>query len=201
MKSSFYHFYSAVVPLALGLATASRAADELSRNSPFMPANGPSAPVAVAENTPLELRGIMTLPSGNVYGLFDPVKRQSSWVKLNEPGNDYIVRTFDASNDAITVEFQGRIINLSLKAAKIDALAPGSVPQVVSAPMMNRPGTMPNPQLSPAPVDEVKRLESVAAEVRRRRALRQAAAQPPMPANGATPSSVPVNPPSTTLPR
>jgi hypothetical protein len=198
MKSSLYRFLGGAAFFGLGLASVSFAAEGLSRNSPFIPAGGPSGPAATTENTPLELRGIMTTANGNVYGLFDPAKRQSSWVKLNETGNDYTVRTFDAANDAVTVEYQGRILTLALKAAKIQSLAPSALPQPVAAtaPQM-QPNLSPNgqPAFNPTPVDEARRLESVAAEVRRRRALRQSAAQPPGPGQP-TPLPPPQNPPA-----
>jgi len=137
----------------------------------------------------------MTTANGNVYGLFDPVKRQSSWVKLNEAGNDYTVRNYDAANDAVTVEYQGRVLTLALKAAKIQSLAPSALPQVAAATPQLQPNLNPNtpPAFSPTPVDEARRLESVAAEVRRRRALRQSAAQSPGPGQP-TPLPPPQNP-------
>jgi hypothetical protein len=201
MKPSLYRFLGGAAFLGLGLVCADLAADGLSRNSPFIPAGGQSGPAAATENSPLELRGIMTTASGNVYGLFDPVKRQSSWVKLNEAGNDYTVRTFDAANDAVTVEYQGRVLTLALKTAKIETMAPSSLPQPVAVnPTMRTNGNNP-PALSPTPVDEAKRLESVAAEVRRRRALRQSAGQQPGPGQPTPMSSnaptlpAPQNPP------
>jgi len=138
-----------------------------------------------------------------VYGLFDPVKRQSSWVKINEAGNDYTVRTYDAANDAVTVEYQGRVLTLALKTAKIETMAPSALPQqqqIAGNPPMRTNLNNP-PPLSPTPVDEARRLESVAAEVRRRRALRQSAGQPPGPGQptpmsaGAPTMPPPQNPP------
>jgi hypothetical protein len=104
--------------------------------------------------------------------LFDPVQKKGGFVKLNEAGRDFLVRTYDAANDAVTVEYQGRTLNLALKSAKIEAL-----PAMAMAPP--RPMTGPQgPQVAPVPTpDDTKRIEAVAAEVARRRQARQAAAQ------------------------
>lgn len=140
----------------------------ISTVSPFLPQNG--TPGAITENSPIELRGIMAIPGGSLFGLYDPVKKQGGWVKLNEAGRDFTVRTYDAANDAVTVEYQGRVLSLALKTAKIE-----SMPAMA---MVQPPRPMPGPQLATAPtVDEAKRLEAVAAEVQRRRQQRQAAMQ------------------------
>jgi hypothetical protein len=144
-------------------------AQAISTVSPFLPQNG--TPGAVTENSPIELRGIMAIPGGSLFGLYDPVKKQGGWVKLNEAGRDFTVRTYDAANDAVTVEYQGRVLSLALKTAKIESMPAMAMVQPPRPPV-------PGPQLATAPsVDEAKRLEAVAAEVQRRRQQRQAAMQ------------------------
>jgi len=168
----------AVFALALGVElTGSLRAQNISTVSPFLPQNGAGGPVT--ENSPIELRGILAIPGGSLFGLFDPVKKQGGWVKLNEAGRDFTVRSYDAANDAVTVEYQGRVLSVALKTAKIE-----SMPAMAQInPMPPRP--IGGPQLASAPnVDEAKRLEAVAAEVARRRQQRQAAmqaGQPPGP--------------------
>ena len=161
--------YQAFAALALGgMWSCSLWAQGISTVSPFVPENGPSAG-AVTENSPIELRGIMAIPGGSLFGLFDPVKKQGGWVKLNEAGRDFTVRSYDAANDAVTVEYQGRVLSLALKTSKIESMP---------AMMAQAPRPMPGPQMATAPaVDEAKRLEAVAAEVARRRQQRQAAMQ------------------------
>ena len=70
--------------------------------------------------------------------------------------------------------------------------------------MQLNPNPITPPAFSPTPVDEARRLESVAAEVRRRRALRQSAAQQPpgleQPTSLPPPQNSPPNSPSV-LPR
>jgi hypothetical protein len=147
-------------------------AQNISTVSPFLPRNGPAAGTTT-ENSPIELRGILAATTGGpLFGLYDPVKRQGGWVKQNEAGRDFTVRTYDAANDAVTVEYQGRTLNLALKASRIESMPAMSQPM----PMPPRPG--PGPQIASAPtVDDAKRLEAVAAEVARRRQQRQAAMQ------------------------
>jgi hypothetical protein len=159
----------AVVMIALfGAGQGDVQAQAISTVSPFLPQSGSSA--AVTENSPIELRGILAIPGGSLFGLFDPVKKQGGWVKLNEDGRDFTVRSYDAANDAVTVEYQGRVLSLALKTSKIE-----SMPAMF---MTQPPRPVAGPQMATAPtVDEAKRLEAVAAEVQRRRQQRQAAMQ------------------------
>jgi hypothetical protein len=163
-----------------------------SSHSPFMPEGG----VAVAtptENAPLELRGIVATKNGYMFGIFDPTKRQSFWVRPNEQGSDFVVRNHDVQNDTVTVDYQGRSLTLAMKAAKVESMGP--VPSPVIANVQRPAGpNQPPVALNPTPADEARRLEGVAAEVRRRRMLRQAAAQ-----QGSTPGVIQpsVQPPAT----
>jgi hypothetical protein len=167
---------TALCVLALGaMAPLMVRAQAITAVSPFLPQSG-SGGVTTTENSPLELRGIMLSPAGYLFGLFDPIKRSGAWVKLNEAGHDFTVRSHDPMNDAVTVEYQGRVLSLALKTAQISS-AP-VMQQVVAAPGVARP-----PAVGPAAASDEQRLEQVAAEVRRRRALRQAAAQQPPPPN------------------
>lgn len=173
-------------------------ADPPASRSPFQPEGSAQAPmVAQSEGATLELRGIVSTKSGYTYGIFDPTKRQSAWVRMNDTGNSFVVRSHDVNNDTVTVEYQGRTMTLALKAAKVESMAPLPSPAQVN--IQRGPNPMPNqppqpgqpPSMNPSAADEARRLEGVAAEVRRRRMLRQAAAQnggqppamnqPPMP--------------------
>jgi hypothetical protein len=152
---------------------ASAQAQNISMTSPFLPRTG--SPIgATTENSPVELRGILRADGSPVFGLYDPVKRQSGWVKLNETGKDFpaTVRSYDAANEAISVEYQGRTVNLALKTAKIESLpmtTPGPRPAQPPVPGVSVTG---GPQ-----VDNARQMEAVAAEVQRRRLQRQAALQ------------------------
>lgn len=162
----------AVAAAALALLSRNVAAQSVNTQSPFMP-EGSAATATPTENAPLELRGIVATKSGTLFALYDPTKRQSVWVGLNEQGSDYVVKSYDANNDMVTVEYQGRSLTLPMKASKVESLGPIAAAPV-PMPNMLRPG-QPGPGMSPSPADEARRLESVAAEVRRRRMMRQAA--------------------------
>lgn len=144
--------------------------------SPFLPPETPAA-AAPTENAPIEFRGVLVIGGKQRFNFFDPAKRQSAWVALNEAGAPYLVSRYDAGAETVTVDAGGRSLTLTLQKATIAAApAPANVP--VGPPVMAS-GTAPVPQppvvLNPTAADEAKRLEAIAAEVRRRRALRQQA--------------------------
>jgi hypothetical protein len=159
--------------LVLALGSRQAAADDpLSVANPFMPpasaGGGPAAkPTA---DTPIELRGIMQAGDATMFSIYDPSRKTSTWVKLGETGRDFIVRRYDDKSDTVNVDYQGRTVTLALRTAKV-ASSGNSVP--VAAPP---PPTVGNPVvLNPSPADEQRRLEAIAAEVNRRRQLRQQA--------------------------
>lgn len=142
----------------------------LARKSPFMPP-ATSAAAAPTENSPLELRGVLGTGADALFNIYDPSRKRSAWVKANEAdGREFVVRSFDQGGQTVQVEHGGRTLTLKLAEAKI-------VPMAVNAAPMPVPGAPAPAVVNPTPADEARRLESVAAEVRRRRALRAAAAQ------------------------
>jgi hypothetical protein len=170
MLPAFRHLcLSACLSLALGLAA--RAADI----SPFMPPAAASAATAVTPDSPLELRGIMADGGAYMFSIYDSARKASTWARLNESGREFVIKSHDEARDIITVEQNGRQLTLALKVAKV-ASAPAGAPRPVAGP--NLPAPVGGPVvLNPTPADEQRRLEAVAAEVRRRRALREQAAQ------------------------
>ena len=159
----------ACLSLALGLAA--RAADTPVAASPFLPAASANAANAATPDSPLELRGIMADGDNYMFSLYDSIRKASVWARLNQPGREFIIKSHDISRDTITVEYQGRVLTLTLKMGKI-ASAPVLGTRSTVAPPIGGPVV-----LNPTPADEQRRLEAVAAEVRRRRALREQAAQ------------------------
>ncbi len=151
--------------------------------SPFLPEGTSTAAGAATENTPIEYRGVVSTKRGDMFALYDPAKHQSVWVRLNEAGSDFVVRSNDANSDTITVDYQGRRLTLALKQAKVETMAVSAPPMAPSTPNGIRPPNTPG--AAPNAAEEQRRLEAVAAEVRRRRMLRAqaAGAQPPMPQN------------------
>jgi hypothetical protein len=189
MKNIFGSALVAAIFLGGFLLTAGATEAQLSARSPFMP-EGSAGGAAPTENAPLELRGIISSRSGDLFALYDPSKKQSMWVHLNESGSDFVVRAHDVNNETVTVDYQGRTLTLPLKTAKVETMAAGPNPAQYNN---MRPGNAPFPAaVNTSPAEEARRLESVAAEVRRRRMLRQAAAQngQPLPPVGAPPMPV-----------
>jgi hypothetical protein len=156
--------------LALGCAGLAACAlrANLATSSPFLPPNAPAGSAAAGPAEPVELRGIMTTPEGTAYCIYDTAKKSSMWVALNEQGNPFVVTSADPSSDSVTVAFQGRDIRLALKASKVSSAGPGS-----SGPGNLISSVVVNPNAS----DEQRRLDAVAAEVRRRRQERERAIQ------------------------
>ena len=160
---------SALFPVLLGLVLGlgARAADPLAPSSPFLPptmAGGTAAP----ENTPLELRGILVDDGGYRFSVFDPVRHTGTWARVNEPGHDFVIRAHDTARDMITLDYQGRVLTLPLRTAKVAAAPVGGTP-VMNGP----PGSSPAVVLNPTPADEVARFNRVKEEIARRRALRE----------------------------
>ena len=163
------------LPLLLALAlpagaeTAAPGLPSLVANSPFGSAavSGPTASAA-----PLEFRGTFLDGGERFFSVLDPSTRRAEWVGLNEPGRAFTVKAFNAEQESITVDFQGRPLELKLHSVRISA-----APAVAAAPA---PGPTPPTQALPS-TGEAQRLAQVAEEIRRRRALRQQAqqAQPP----------------------
>jgi hypothetical protein len=175
----------------LGLITTAQAA--ISTDSPFVPKNGQVA-AAPTENTPIELRGVMSAPDGVYFAIYEPSTQKGNWVKAGETGSGYVVRSYDEANNSVSVEYQGRLQTLTLKEAKFDGTA-AVAPMIAQQPMVmpNAPQRPPGgPAVAPTPADEAARLQQVANEVKRRRAARQAATQAqsgqnPAPATATTP--------------
>jgi hypothetical protein len=155
--------------LSLGLPSALPAA--ISTESPFVSRNG-QVPITQAENTPIELRGVMATPDGMRFAIYEPATQKGNWVKKDETGFPYVVRNYDPDRMTASVEYQGRVQALVMKEAKFDGTVVAMAPAAGAA----RPG-VPGaaPAVSNNAAEEQKRLEQVANEVRRRRAARQAA--------------------------
>ena len=156
--------------------------------SPFTPPAA-AAPAAAATSAAggLEYRGNIDLGDGLQFRLFDPAKKSGVWVRLNQRNEelDVVARRYDDEQKALTIEHQGRSITLSMRVAKVvSGGAPVQAPNPpvaapsVPAPAVNvAPAVTQSVVVNPTPADEQRRLEAVAAEVARRRAIREQAAQ------------------------
>lgn len=154
--------------LGLILGPGVRAASSLAPSSPFLP---PAAAGGVAaENTPLELRGILVDAGGYRFNVFDPARHAGTWARLLEPGYDFVIRTHDVDRDQITLDYQGRVLTLPLHSAKVLAAAPAGAGAAGATP---GPGRNFPVVLNPTPADEAARFNRVKEEIARRRALRE----------------------------
>lgn len=171
---------------ALSVGLTSVAVARISTESPFVPKNG-QVMEAQKENSPIELRGVMQTSEGLMFGIYEPASQKGSWVKANETGHGYVVKSFDAARSSVSIEYQGRVQTLTLKEARFDGTV-AVVPMAGAGQV--RPAVMPGTQAAVNPAEEAKRLENVANEVRRRRAARQAATATPAPAAQGVPAPV-----------
>jgi hypothetical protein len=184
MTKSLHHL-GLLASLMLGLVA--RADTTLAPSSPFAPAAGSNA--AAAENQPLELRGIMLDGGAYRFSVFDPAKKSGQWVRLNESGHDFTVRTHDVARDTVTVDFQGRSLTLALRTAKVAAVA---VPESPTGPRPTGGGLGAGPVPRPPTPEESARFNRAVEEINRRRALREKTPIPgPMPSPTANPAAGP----------
>ncbi len=151
--------------------------------SPFLPAQSASGPAAPTPGAALEYRGYMVTAEGTQYRLVDPAGKKGAWVRLNErnPDLEVIAKQYDDTHRTLTVEHQGRTLTLAEREAKVvSGGAPPAMPPPVAAPAPPptnvAPAVTQSVVVNPTPADEQRRLEAVAAEVARRRALREQAA-------------------------
>jgi hypothetical protein len=157
--------------LGLAFGPALRADAPLASTSPFLPPDSAGA-TAAAENTPLELRGILVDGGGYRFSIYDPARHTGQWVRLNEPGHDFTVRAHDVARDTVTLDFQGRTLTLPLHAAKVVGVAvtePTSGPVPNSTAFPSGAGPLPKP---PTP-EEAARYSRAMDEINRRRAARE----------------------------
>jgi hypothetical protein len=167
--------------LALGLAGNLRAAPPIASRSPFLPPESAPAEKAEAGAAALEFRGFVDVGGGKQFRLFDPAKKQGAWVRLNErsPEFEAVIRQHNENEESVSVELQGRTVTLTMRKAKIVADAAAAAPPPGVAPagpaITVTPAVTQTVMVNPSPADEQRRLEAVAAEVNRRRALREQA--------------------------
>jgi hypothetical protein len=180
--------HSHLTTLALLAAVAagpSAARADLAQASPFLPSSLSESAAKGGPSGPVELRGVMSTSQGTEYCIYDVVKRTSAWVGLNEQGPGFVVKSADPASDSVTVEFQGRTMNLVLRTAKV-ASAGSAAP--VANPQGGASAITQTVVLNPTPADEQRRLDAVAAEVRRRRMEREKAAQDAQAGAGGAPA-------------
>ena len=174
-------FLSSVSLALLLLSPATKAIphDGLTSNSPFVTHSAVGVPTANPETASLEFRGVIASREGTVFGFYDRARNQGGWVRQNEAAAEFNVLGYDHARTVVTVDYQGQKLSLALSSAKIESAAPSAIPLVTAAPL----GAPAAPAVTGANPNDQRKLESIAAEVRRRRALRQStpAVTPPRP--------------------
>jgi hypothetical protein len=185
--------------LVSAVAGAARAVDlqTLVDRSPFSPpGQGNDASSATEAPPTLEFRGMVTDADGTAYSIYDTSTNKGRWVRADDANSPVQVKSFDPVNNTLEVEQNGRPLKLALKRATIQAGQPvaAAIPNAPT-PAGGNPAA-PGAVRRPDSAADARRLEAVAAEVRRRRALRNAAnnrqGQPP--ANVAPAPAAPSNP-------
>jgi hypothetical protein len=190
-----------IAPLVLPV----QAGSSLLVNSPFLPLSGPAG--TAQEGAPLELRSVFKAGEEYEFSLYDSAKKQSTWIRLDEPGHDFVVKAYDPEKDTVTVELRNRLIKLTLKEAKIAQLtiATGQpLAAVASAPQTVASRGQPSPALPgrdefgpasagrglarPSPALPPEHLRNREDDINRRRELRQQGDSSPGPG---TPPAVP----------
>lgn len=176
MSHPFPLFLKVVLPFAAASAVSGAVSlDGLVSESPFMPKQESRLAPVVTEGAMVEFRGMITTQDGVLFGLYDRTRNLGAWVRQEDAGADFKVSAYDTAKELVTVSYQGQQFTLPLSVSKIAAAAPSAMPVVNAQPAGGAPVRV-TAQPGGARIDDQQRLESVAAEVRRRRALRQAAA-------------------------
>ena len=114
-------------------------------------------------------------------------------MKVNERNQEFdlILKQHDQGQKTLTIEYQGKALTLAERVSKVvssGTAAQAMPPPATPMPINVAPAVTQSVVLNPTPADEQRRLDAVAAEVARRRALREQATQqmnqgvPPQPA-------------------
>lgn len=168
--------------VALSAFAACDAAGQVASRSPFVPPQTAGAKSGPTEGAPLEYHGFIQTGEDVRYRIYNPAKKAATWVKIDErnPDFDVVAKQHDGEHKTLTIEHAGRTLTLAERKSKI--VSSGNAAQAMPPPpQLNQPVVAPavtqSVVLNPTPADEQRRLEAVAAEVARRRALREQATQ------------------------
>lgn len=175
--SSLRHFVLAGILLLAGPYVSA----QIAAKSPFMPPQG-AGTTAPTAGAPLEFRGYMETSEGMLFRIHDPARKASTWVKVDEQNPDFgvLAKQYDETQKTLTIEYQGKTLTLAEREAKVvsSGAAAAALPPPIVPAQSNVPAAVTQAVvLNPTPADEQRRLDAVAAEVARRRALREQATQ------------------------
>ena len=157
--------------------------------SPFMqkaPDQVEAQAEAPVEDAELQFCGTFGDGDQKRFLIYNKTRNRSEWIKIGEEGPEGIfVDAYDREESTVVVRQGGQTLSLALQAATISAAA--ARPQTPVTLAGNSSDLIKTVRVNPSPTDERRRLEAVAAEVRRRRALRQSAAGGQAVESGVTP--------------
>jgi len=110
-------------------------AGHLADQSPFLP----STPGARQQNGALaadhvELRGIMTGPSGNLFYLFDPARKSGRWIGADDTEEVFSIVAWDADTESLELRSSGgELSHLRMHASKTLTAGLASEPAVANS--------------------------------------------------------------------
>lgn len=159
--------------------------DSLVKNSPFGSAK--SGQPVDAGNQPMEFRGVLEENGQQLFSVFDTATKRSRWVTLNDTSGEVVVKSYNAEANTIALEQNGRALSLTLKSGpRIVQNVPPPMPPGMPGANGVQGQILPN---GAGKGPEAQRLQQIAEEIRRRRALRQQPPQMPMPSPNIMPNS------------
>ncbi|HVU17470.1 MAG TPA: hypothetical protein VHD32_11125 [Candidatus Didemnitutus sp.] len=165
----------------------------LLNNSPFAPL-GPGA--AAGGDKSVEFRGhyFDSEKGSTIFSIYDTATQRSAWVGMNETGHPFVVRSYNASNDTVTVELNGHNVNLGLKLATVQLAAAPKPVAPAAQPAENGPqrgGRWMQNVMGADGRPDPKRMEAFIEEMRRRRAQRMQSFGAQNPGEGGTGAPMP----------
>ena len=137
-----------------------------------------AAPAPAASVPPIELRGVIPTPIGQIYRIYDKQTDTASWLRLNEAGPDLVVKGHRllGGMDQLTVNYRGTDYVLTLKSAGAATanVRPAS-PKVSIGPKAGADDTLLGVPVSELRPDEMARLQTLLSQIRNRRSREQQA--------------------------
>lgn len=124
--------------------------EHLQENSPFIPADykprgGPARPAAPQPKAPparkIELSGVIQLGGSYSFSFYEPAKKQSYWVEMNDPKAPIKVIDFNPVAQSVTIQSEAGTEVITLR----KPAAPSGTPQKSTPPPNVRPPMPPPP--------------------------------------------------------
>lgn len=155
------------VGVALGLNA------QIAFKSPFLPPSPATA--AAIDVLPLEFQAMMQTEDGMLYRVYHASRKTGTWAKTRErdAALGVLVKRYDAERMALTVEYEGRSLTLPENKFTIVSTGAPVAPTGSSGPAVPQAIVRNGTPGSAAAAQEQSRLEATAAEIAKRRVLRE----------------------------